>query len=157
MSSGPSDGTNPSAESPSPNFETVFGAIDIPALILDADGDVVVWNEPLEALLDVDRAAAEGVDEIGTMIYEDRELILAEKVCRHPETADEFYDPVAGGLTDRQQTALGHAYHNGYFSWPRGATAEEIADTMDISSPTLHYHLRQAERTLVEAYLQYVE
>ena len=92
MSSGPSDGTNPSAESPSPNFETVFGAIDIPALILDADGDVVVWNEPLETLLDVDRAAAEAVDEIGTMIYEDRELILAEKVCRHPETADEFYD-----------------------------------------------------------------
>ena len=94
-------------------------------------------------------------DAVGEMY--DVELASKRTLDRPVRTVDELHDPVADRLTDRQRAALRHAYHNGYFSWPRGATAEEIAEIMDISSPTLHYHLRQAEQTLVEAYLQYVE
>lgn len=41
------------------------------------------------------------------------------------------------------------AYRAGYFDWPRESTAEEVADRMDISSPTFHYHLRRSEETLL--------
>lgn len=74
------------------DFPTVFSAIDIPALILDAEGSVVVWNEPLEELLGVRRADLDGIDTLGETLYEDRELFLAEKVLRHPQDADEVYD-----------------------------------------------------------------
>jgi len=52
-------------------------------------------------------------------------------------------------LTDRQRSALRTTYHAGYFEWPRESTAEEVADAMDISSPTLHSHLRRGERKLL--------
>ena len=44
------------------------------------------------------------------------------------------------------------AYHAGYFEWPRGSTAEELADSMDVSSPTLHNHLRRAQQKLLSAF-----
>jgi len=52
-------------------------------------------------------------------------------------------------LTDRQREALEAAYRAGYFDWPRESTAEEVADALDITAPTLHGHLRKAERTVV--------
>jgi PAS domain S-box-containing protein len=51
-------------------------------------------------------------------------------------------------LTDRQREALEAAYRAGYFNWPRDSNAEEVAETLDISSATLHSHLRKAESTL---------
>ncbi|MFB6151808.1 MAG: histidine kinase N-terminal 7TM domain-containing protein [Haloarculaceae archaeon] len=53
-------------------------------------------------------------------------------------------------LTDRQREALEAAYRAGYFEWPRDSNAEEVAESMDIASPTLHSHLRKAQRTLLE-------
>jgi predicted DNA binding protein len=51
-------------------------------------------------------------------------------------------------LTDRQQEALEAAYRAGYFEWPRDSTAEDVADSLDISASTLHSHLRKAEGSL---------
>ena len=53
------------------------------------------------------------------------------------------------GLTDRRRRALEIAYHSGYFEWPRASTAEEVADSMGIAAPTLHYHLRKGESGLL--------
>lgn len=53
-------------------------------------------------------------------------------------------------LTDRQATALEVAYRRGYFDWPRGASAEEVADALGVSSPTLLQHLRTAERKVLD-------
>ena len=52
-------------------------------------------------------------------------------------------------LTDRQREALEAAYRAGYFSWPRDSNAEEVAEALDISSATLHSHLRKAEESLL--------
>jgi len=52
-------------------------------------------------------------------------------------------------LTDRQREAIEAAYHAGYFNWPRDSTAEEVAESLDITSATLHSHLRKAERSLL--------
>ena len=76
-----------------PDLETVFRALDIPTVILDSEGEVVVWNDALEALLGIERSEVEGADSIGAVVYDDdREMILAEKVLAHPQDADEVYD-----------------------------------------------------------------
>jgi len=62
-------------------------------------------------------------------------------------------DTLSEELTDRQQSVLQAALHAGYFAWPRGSTAEELADSLDISSPTLHNHLRRAQQKLLEVAL----
>ncbi len=53
-------------------------------------------------------------------------------------------------LTDRQSEVLEAAYRGGYFRWPRDSTAEEIAESLGISPPTLHKHLRRAQEQLFE-------
>jgi PAS domain-containing protein len=52
-------------------------------------------------------------------------------------------------LTDRQREAIEAAFRAGYFEWPRDSTAEDVADSLGVSSPTLHSHLRKAEKTLL--------
>ncbi|MEF8778108.1 MAG: helix-turn-helix domain-containing protein, partial [Natronomonas sp.] len=49
------------------------------------------------------------------------------------------------------------AYFAGYFDWPRGSTAEEGADSMGVSSPTLHNHLRKAERKLLSSFFDHAQ
>ena len=61
---------------------------------------------------------------------------------------DSLPEDALGELTDRQREVLEAAYRAGYFRWPRDRTAEEVADSINISSPTLHKHLRRAEERL---------
>lgn len=49
-------------------------------------------------------------------------------------------------LTDRQREVLKNALLAGYFEWPRDSTAEDIAESIDITSSTLQYHLRNAQK-----------
>ncbi|RBI58933.1 bacterio-opsin activator [halophilic archaeon] len=58
---------------------------------------------------------------------------------------------VQDDLTERQRSVLRAAYLSGYFEWPRGSTAEELAASMAISSPTLHNHLRKAQQKVLDA------
>ncbi|PSQ04409.1 hypothetical protein BRC95_08240 [Halobacteriales archaeon QS_5_68_33] len=44
-------------------------------------------------------------------------------------------------MTDRQREALEAAFRAGYFHWLRDSTAEEVAESLDIASPTLHSHI----------------
>lgn len=60
---------------------------------------------------------------------------------------------LAEQLTDRQRSVLLAAYHAGYFEWPRESTAEDLADSMDVSAPTFHNHLRKAQQTLLQEIL----
>lgn len=54
-------------------------------------------------------------------------------------------------LTDRQREVLKAAHLAGYYAWPRDVTAEELAESLDIASPTLHQHLRRAEGNILTA------
>ena len=76
-------------------------------------------------------------------------------VDRPIETVAEFQDSLTETLTDKQRSALRAAYFAGYFDWPRGSTAEEVADSMGVSSPTLHNHLRKAERKLLSSFFDH--
>jgi PAS domain S-box-containing protein len=65
----------------------------------------------------------------------------------------EWTSLLSDGLTDRQLSTLEIAYHSGYFNWPRDATAEDIADSLGVSSPTVHKHLRAAQQKVFGAAL----
>ncbi len=54
-------------------------------------------------------------------------------------------------LTDRQRTVLQTAYAAGYFEWPRDSSGEQVAETLGISAPTFHQHLRIGQQKLIEA------
>ena len=82
--------------------------------------------------------------------FADVRLASKESVARSPRTESALRDGIADRFTDRQWAALSAAYHGGYFDWPRGSTAEEVADAMDVSSPTFHNHLRKAQRALLD-------
>ncbi|PAU84614.1 bacterio-opsin activator [Halorubrum salipaludis] len=82
--------------------------------------------------------------------FADARLASKESVPRSPRSEDSLREGVADRFTDRQWAALSAAYHGGYFDWPRGSTAEEVADAMDVSSPTFHNHLRKAQRRLLD-------
>jgi predicted DNA binding protein len=79
------------------------------------------------------------------------ELVAKRQRERAVETVQEFRNVLHDRLTDRQRTALRTAYYGDYFESPRGSTAEELADVLDITSPTFHHHLRAAERKLFDA------
>ncbi|RRJ30519.1 bacterio-opsin activator domain-containing protein [Halocatena pleomorpha] len=61
---------------------------------------------------------------------------------------------LAETLTDRQAAVLRSAYFGGYFEWPRDSTAEELADSLGVSSPTLHHHLRIAQQKLLRTIIE---
>jgi len=67
--------------------------------------------------------------------------------------ADQRPEGILDALTGRQREVLEAAYRAGYYDWPRESTAEEVAASMDLTRPTLHGHLRKAERALLSRLL----
>ncbi|MFH5798896.1 bacterio-opsin activator domain-containing protein [Haladaptatus sp. CMAA 1911] len=84
-------------------------------------------------------------------VFEDAELVSRQTVERPTETRVGFRDSLDDRLTERQRTVLMTAYRAGYYDWPRGSTGEELAESLDIAPPTLHKHLRLAERKVLSA------
>jgi len=80
--------------------------------------------------------------------YPQTELLAKREVeqSEHDATRSET------DITDRQREALEAAFRAGYFDWPRESTAEEVAASLEISSATLHGHLRKAENRLLSTF-----
>lgn len=53
-------------------------------------------------------------------------------------------------LSVRQREIFEYARNHGYYQWPRGVTARELAADLDISKTTFLEHLRKAEAKLLE-------
>jgi predicted DNA binding protein len=62
-------------------------------------------------------------------------------------------DSVPYGLTERQYEALSLALSRGYYEQPRQTTAQELADELGITQPSLSDLLNRAESQLVSATL----
>ncbi|MEF8814612.1 MAG: bacterio-opsin activator domain-containing protein [Halovenus sp.] len=75
--------------------------------------------------------------------------------CRRSEepipirTERGVHTTLADQLTDKQHEVLRTAYLRGYFSWPRGSTAEECADELGIAQPTFSQHIRTAQEKVL--------
>ena len=87
-----------------------------------------------------------------TDAYPGTELRSKREVEQTPQHSIDFRDSVETELTDKQYSALRAAYLAGYFEWPRESTAEDLADSIDVSSPTLHQHLRTAQQKLLTSF-----
>ncbi|MFC6798744.1 bacterio-opsin activator domain-containing protein [Haladaptatus sp. GCM10026878] len=83
-------------------------------------------------------------------VYPRIRLVARREVSRPAKSVTEIRGRFLEGLTPRQAEAVKIAYYGGFFEWPRHSSAEELADHLDISSPTYLYHLRAAERKLFE-------
>ena len=81
--------------------------------------------------------------------YRDTRVLSKRERATLPESAAPLPEDHLTDLTDRQREVLEAAYRAGYFSWPRDSNAEEVAETLGISSATLHSHLRKAEQSLL--------
>jgi len=106
-------------------------------------GECVIELSPAEDV----RRVAEAVTreyEGGVVAKRQRERELA--------TSREFRDELSDRLTDRQQNALRTAFFAEYFQSPRGSSAEEVADALGITGPTLLYHLRAGQRKLLSEF-----
>ncbi|WP_290813198.1 helix-turn-helix domain-containing protein [Halovivax sp.] len=57
-------------------------------------------------------------------------------------------------LTDRQQEVLETAHRMGYFDYPKGANAGEVAAELDISGSTFAEHLAAAQSKLMAAIIE---
>lgn len=64
---------------------------------------------------------------------------------------------VSENLSPRQQEILFTARDAGYYSWPRETSANQIAETIGVSGPTLLEHLRQGEQKIIHTFLDEVQ
>lgn len=64
------------------------------------------------------------------------------------------YGDRTASLSPRQTEVIQAALEAGYFDWPRQTDAESLANSLDISHPTLLEHLRKAEKKLIEEALE---
>ena len=103
-----------------------------------------------EFVPDVD--VREVVESVGEA-FPNSEMITKREVERSVQTDTEFRQALDDTLTTKQRSSLRAAYLSGYFDWPRGSTAEELADSLGVSSPTFHNHLRRAQRKILATYL----
>lgn len=93
---------------------------------------------------DVVEAVSDGFDET--------EILAKETRAREPETMEAFRNDLAEALTEKQRNVLKTAHLSDYFTSPRGSTSEEVAGALDIAGPTVLYHLRNAQRKLLDAF-----
>jgi hypothetical protein len=154
-------------------FERVLG--DDPSIEeaerLAEPGDSVLyrmkWIESIEALVHMlieeegTILAAEGTHEGWSLrvLFPSREaLSRTYDFCRENDLAlqvQRIYNVDEGkqgrfGLTEQQEATLRAAYEQGYYSVPRDASLNDLAETLDVSHQALSERIRRSHRTLVE-------
>lgn len=94
------------------------------------------------------RTVVESVQET----FNEIDLVAKRERERDLQSTEDFRGSLENRLTDRQYSVLKAAYSAGYFDWPRGSTAKEIAGSLELAPPTLHEHLRGAQKELIGAF-----
>lgn len=82
------------------------------------------------------------------------EITTKQEKPHEPETVQTFRSEFGENLTEKEYEVLRIAYLSEYFASPRGSTSEEVAEALDITAPTVLYHLRKAERKLLETFFE---
>jgi predicted DNA binding protein len=123
---------------------TEWGAAVTDAVYTGDDAELVVELPPTETTRDV----VEAIDDQ----FERTAVRATKRTSREPETVDAFVDALSERLTDKQRRVLRTAYLSEYFTSPRGSTSAQVAEALDITGPTVLYHLRNAQRKLLDAF-----
>ncbi|TYT61176.1 helix-turn-helix domain-containing protein [Natrialba swarupiae] len=83
------------------------------------------------------------------------EGVLVEELTEDP--SGESVDPVVvdrGALTDRQREILETAHEMGYFEYPKGANATDVAAELGVARSTFTEHLAAAQTKLMDGFLE---
>jgi hypothetical protein len=86
-------------------------------------------------------------------VYPGAELVTRRQITRSEDRDNRIRSTFVEDLTDRQRAALESAFYAGFFEWPRKNSGEDVAESLGISSPTFHQHVRAAERKVFESLL----
>lgn len=100
----------------------------------------------LSPTIDVRRAI-----EVIEQYYPQVELLRRQQITRTRDDPQHIQRQVIKELTERQRTVLDVAYYAGFFEWPRKMDGAEIADSLGVSPPTFHQHLRTAEKKVFDS------
>lgn len=84
-----------------------------------------------------------------TDAYPEGNVVVQRRMTRTDADLHRLSEVFEEELTDRQRNTLETAYYGGFFNWPKDASGTDLADSLGISSPTFHQHLRAAERKLL--------
>ena len=122
-----------------------LGATIQQATFEPAGGELVIELSPEEDI----RRIAETV----TRAY-DAEVVAKREREREITTPEEFRETLTDRLTERQEDALRTAFFADYFESPRGSSAQEVAEALGITGPTLLHHLRAGQRKLLSEVFQ---
>lgn len=80
--------------------------------------------------------------------YDDVELLARRHSTDPVHTVAGFDQAYTDRLTARQREVLRTAYYAGFFEQPRGSSARDVADVLDVSQPTVSRHIRAGEEAL---------
>ena len=86
--------------------------------------------------------------------FPEMSVVAKREVEDDVQSTSSFRRQLEEKLTDRQRDVMETALTSGYFEWPRGSTAEEVASSLGIAAPTFHEHLRAGERKLIESFFE---
>ncbi|MFB6166112.1 MAG: PAS domain S-box protein [Haloarculaceae archaeon] len=100
-----------------------------------------------------DAAVREVVDGVKSA-YPETEVLAQRQTSASGRVPGRYGFDLAEILTDRQLSALEAAYYAGFFEWPRESTGQDVAESLGVSAPTFHQHLRAAERRILEAVVE---
>lgn len=133
----------PLSEPPTTSLVASYGGRVESAVLEDGDYEMVV-HLPREA--DV-----RGLVRSVRTRYPDTEVVAQRRTTATMRPIRRVEAVLDQGLTERQQVALEAAFFAGFFAWPRESTGEDVADSLGISPPTFHQHVRVGERKLMRA------
>ena len=85
--------------------------------------------------------------------YPTARLVSQRQITRGQDSPVRLSRVLSEELTERQRIVLETAYASGYFDSPRLNSGSEVADTLGISGPTFHEHLRKALHTFLGRFL----
>jgi methyl-accepting chemotaxis protein len=138
--------------------EHLLDAIGVPAFVLDADGTVTGWNDPLAELTGATRSDAVGHDYASELFYPDgrRGKTLADKVVAAPERVDEEFgvgviDPTVPryGDTSTMRDQHGDEKHIAFHATPLYGDGEFVGVLEVVLDRTEDVRERQAVEHLV--------
>ncbi len=122
-----------------------FGGSVEHAIIEDSDYQMTLHAAP--------GAEVRQIVDIVQDAYPAAELLKQRQLERRNDAADRVRHALTADLTARQQSTLEAAYHAGYYEWPRAASGEDVARSLDVAPPTFHQHLRKAQRKVFDSLL----
>jgi predicted DNA binding protein/ActR/RegA family two-component response regulator len=90
------------------------------------------------------------VSSLTTALRTEYDDVTVTTVWNHDDQPSTETDDPLASLTEKQRNVLSHAYFDGYFEQPRGASATELSEKFDISRVTMTQHLRTAQRKVFD-------